>query len=73
MIHKLKIDTYDRDFLEDLLDLADIDYTIRGVSHEGTKYSIKTNKISKFRKILKILSDQSIRFTSDIGDYTDFR
>jgi len=72
MIHKIEINTYDRDFLDDLLDLADIDYTIKGASYGETKYSIKTNKISKFRKILKMLSNQSIRFTSDIGDYTDF-
>lgn len=64
MIHRIEISAYDDELLQDLMDLADMEYSIDRKGYDK-RYYIE-GPTSKFRKILEILRSNGVRFTSTL-------
>jgi hypothetical protein len=64
MTHKIKVSAYECDTVEDLLELADLDYTVKDKGYDVCYYI--EGKTSKYMQLCRVLKHQSIRFESDL-------
>ena len=72
MIHRIEISEHANEFLQDLMDLADMEYSIDRSAISSMDFDriyYVEGPTSKFRKILGILRENGIHFASTIDKY----